>query len=155
MPMVLCLEIVNVNIHPYYFQYFHSSTIFIQNYFSFIQQQYCSTMIHPLHSHSCVQQIALMFVKQWRKNNYFSDERHSYSIGYGYALAYYLKSLFLKFIVKHILETKVAMVHSSFPTLYLKYKEIWVFYVAHDLIAHLSNNVFSSIQQIASERCMP
>jgi hypothetical protein len=49
---------------------------------------------------------------------------HTYSIVYGCALSYYLKSLFLKFIVKHILETKVAMVHSSFPTLYLKYKEI-------------------------------
>jgi hypothetical protein len=49
----------------------------------------------------------------------------------------------------------VATVHSSFPTLNLKYKEIWVLYVAHDLIAHLSNNVFSSIQQFASEKCMP
>jgi hypothetical protein len=83
-----------------------------------------------------------MFVKQWRKNNYFNYEGHSYSFVYGCAFSYYLKSLFLKFIVEHIFETKMAMVHSSFLTLYLKYKEIWVWYIAHDLIAHLSNNVF-------------
>jgi hypothetical protein len=64
------------------------------------------------------------FVEQQRKNNYFNYERHSYSIGYGCALSYYLKSFFLKFIVEHISKTKVATVHSSFPTLNLKYKEI-------------------------------
>ncbi len=113
MPMVLCLEIVNVNIHPsnwsiiylYYFQYFHSSTIFIQNYFSFVQQQYCSTIIHPLHSHSCVQQIALMFVKQWRKNNYFNYERHSYIL---YCLWLCTLILFEKFIFEIYCQTYIG-----------------------------------------------